>query len=247
MQPTITDWHNRFQIQANWTKAIRDHILKKISISQTSKILEIGCGTGVILKDISHLGYQYLYGLDLDFSAVKFAFQVHYQGFFVNGNAFQLPFKTAIYDVTFCHYFLLWILDPLKAINEMIRITKPGGFIIAFAEPDYLSRIIFPNELKQFTDLQTKSLETQGVDISMGRKLKSIFHEAGLFEINAGIIGAEWQHEPDFVASEINTLMLDIKFIETEFDLTRLESLMQVKGIVNFVPTFYAYGRVNPV
>ena len=39
----------------------------------------------------------------------------------------RCPFTNASFDLTFCHYLLLWLKDPLSAIKEMKRVTRPGG------------------------------------------------------------------------------------------------------------------------
>ena len=39
-------------------------------------------------------------------------------------------------------------MNPLQALDEMKRVTRPGGHVLILAEPDYTHRIDFPDELE---------------------------------------------------------------------------------------------------
>lgn len=244
MQWPTSEWHIRYRLQARWTREIRTHLLNQIE--QTNiKILEIGCGTGAVLQDFEDLGYPNIFGLDCDFHALIFAKGIIKKGEFINGNAFHLPFKTASFNLTYCHYLLLWLKNPINALVEMARVTRPGGFVCAFAEPDYTSRIVYPVELKEFAELQSKSLHHQGVDISIGQKLSHLFIETDLEEIRAGIIGAKWEVNHEFSSSEYQLMQNDLDMNQSSFDRIQLKELMERKDLVNFIPTFFTYGRVK--
>ena len=62
----------------------------------------------------------------------------------------------------------------------MVRVTHPGGFVLALAEPDYGGRIDYPTELSQIGDWQKNALKQQGANPLMGRELRSIFSHAGI-------------------------------------------------------------------
>ncbi|MCJ7717200.1 MAG: class I SAM-dependent methyltransferase [Anaerolineales bacterium] len=65
MPLSIQDWHNRFQVQAQWTKALRLYFFNLVNHDQLDKILDIGCGTGVLLPDLQALTPAEIYGADL--------------------------------------------------------------------------------------------------------------------------------------------------------------------------------------
>jgi ubiquinone/menaquinone biosynthesis C-methylase UbiE len=44
------NWNSRFATQATWTKQLRDFLTSQLGFGSLSKILEVGCGTGVILS-----------------------------------------------------------------------------------------------------------------------------------------------------------------------------------------------------
>jgi len=74
----------------------------------------------------------------------------------------------------------------------MARITRPGGAVLALAEPDYGGRIDYPIKLAQMGKWQIESLRLQGADPLMGRKLATIFNSAGFDSVETGVLGGQW-------------------------------------------------------
>ena len=61
---------------------------------------------------------------------------------FVRGEAARLPFKAGAFDGVRIDRALQHIEDPEEAVAEMVRVTRPGGRIVA-AEPDWGAYILF--------------------------------------------------------------------------------------------------------
>ncbi len=132
----------------------------------------------------------------------------------------------------------------------MKRITRPGGWVIALAEPDYGGRIDYPSELESLGKEQTLRLYDQGADVVMGRKLKSLFSDIKLENIHSGIISAEWNKQ--FNTTEFNlewsVLKRDLQGKMPQKELVRYYGVdLAASGNgtrVLFVPIFYAFGQV---
>ena len=90
-----------------------------------------------------------------------------------------LPFKGSSFDGAVCHFVLMWLSDPVSAVKEMKRVVKPGGWIAALAEPDYGGWIDYPDEIR-IGAMLADALRAEGADPALGRKLRSIFEQAGL-------------------------------------------------------------------
>jgi len=238
------NWHARYLQQAAWTAQLRRYLYQKAGLTQESRILEPGCGTGAVLADCPA---KTPYGLDWDRSSLQIARQTVSRAALTTGNAVHLPFPVGYFDACITHYFLLWI-DAVAVLAECLRVTRPGGVIMALAEPDYGARIDYPAELEEIGRMQAESLRQQGADVRMGRKLAGLFSSAGLINITTGILGSEWSQTPD-QASQI----LEWDVIEADvtgrIDPARLENLKQIDAEawlrgerVLSVPTFYAIG-----
>ncbi|MGB9668829.1 MAG: class I SAM-dependent methyltransferase [Anaerolineales bacterium] len=238
----------QFRNQSEWTKPLREYILKQLNIPTNANILEIGCGTGVVLDDFYQHGYTNLVGLDINPDYLHFAKHNKVVMHLVNGDAFRLPFSNAVFDVCFFHYFLIWV-SPLNLIlKEALRVMKQNGVVIALAEPDYKARIDFPDELQKIGEIQNLALAQSGADLAMGRKLKALFATSGLKNIKGGIFGQEWSTELPLEEFnfEWNYLEIDLFPYLNQSDIDQLKRLdyqaRQENQRLLYIPTFWAIG-----
>ncbi len=244
------EWHKRFLEQARWTSPVRRFLFQQANISNARSILEAGCGSGAILSDLTSYTRASVFGIDLDLSALSFARSQSRDYRLACADGLRLPFPDQTFSITISHFYLLWVSDPLQALREMARVTRIGGSILSLAEPDYGGRIDYPDDLAELGQLQREALLKQGADTDMGRKLKALFHQAGLRNIQAGVLGGEWGAAPDagFQESEWKTLEHDLSGSIPADKMARLKSLdaaaWQKGERILFVPTFYAWGQV---
>lgn len=120
---------------------------------------------------------------------------------------------------------------------------------MALAEPDYGGRIDHPSELDQIGRLQTESLNAQGAEPEMGRRLAGLFSDLGLENVETGVLGGQWSGSPHLeeLASEWAVIRSDLSRTLSEEQLDGLQEMdAHAWGSgtrVLFVPTFYAWGR----
>lgn len=247
---TLSQIDQQFLIQAYWTKSLRDYVLKKINLSCQSRILEIGCGTGVILEDFYQRGYENIVGLDINLDYLCFTQQKNLPIDLVNGDGFHLPYPHGIFEVCLFHYFLLWASPVDLIIKEAIRVLKNNGVVIALAEPDYRARIDYPPETQKISQIQNHALEQSGADLTAGRKLKELFASNGLKNITGGIFGQEWSghFSLEQFNFEWNYLQDDLSPYLSSDEILRLKQIDYQAHIENrrllFIPTFWAIGWV---
>lgn len=245
----LPDWHERYQLQAGWTKNLRSFLLNKLGVQPGNTLLEVGSGTGALFQDFRSMRAK-PFGLDIDLDRMAFAKTKvsHLPG--VCGDGVNLPIVTHVFNFTVCHYLLLWASDPLSILKEMVRVTRKGGAVIAFAEPDYASRIDYPEIFAQIGDLQNYSLKFQGIDLKMGRQLGHLFRQSGLDEVKLGLLAGEWREPSEEVfEAEWNVIAWDLG------GFVPIEEIILLKGKAKaswlsgeatvFIPTFYAYGIVK--
>jgi len=246
---SVFDWNSYFSSQASWTRNLREFISTQLGIKSTSFVLEIGCGTGVILRELSEFSGCKPIGIDLDFNRLKIAKNLSPNQFLICADANNLPFPTETFDYVVSHYLLLWIKEPSQVLQEVFRVLLQKGFGIAFAEPDYKGRIEYPSEFDVIRKLQSKSLRRQGANPDIGRRLPELFSKAGFKAIQYGVSGFQKSAKStlDDYSSEWAVLKEDLKFINSEdqFETLRLldETFSKKGGRVSWVPTFYAFGR----
>jgi SAM-dependent methyltransferase len=240
--------HKRFSQQANWTESLRKYLFKQVTLPVGANLLEVGCGTGAILSRLDAYTQGVYWGLDKNLPSLQFARQAANNALLVGGDGARLPFRSASFHAVLSHFLFLWVADAGVVLAEMIRVTRPGGAVIALAEPDYGARIDYPDELAGLGSLQAIALQHQGADPEMGRRLPGLFHNAGLIKIETGILGGQWLGPPSTAAwkSEWETLESDLAGLVAPKRLEQLKALdsaaYQSGERVLFVPTFYAVG-----
>ena len=240
------EWHRRYTQQARWTRDLRAYLFGKAGLSTAQRVLEVGCGTGAILSELPE--NIALHGLDIDTGALAQC-QVHAPSArLVQGDALQLPYAAKTFDIVYCHFLLLWLDDPLKALDEMKRVAKTGAPILAMAEPDYSTRIDEPQVLVPLGQWQAEALRSQGADPTLGARLAELFFRAGIQIVETGPIqrahatpsNQDWDTEWAVIEADLAGLV-------PVHDLHRLKELdrqARVRGDrVLHVPTYFAWGR----
>jgi ubiquinone/menaquinone biosynthesis C-methylase UbiE len=255
MQPlSPQDWHHRFFQQAQWTHQLRGHVYERIGIQNARTILDVGCGTGILLNEISSLTEGSVYGLDINSNHLVLAKQHAPGSNLTLGDAHHLPYTYGSFDVTLCHFVLMWLNDPFLVLRSMSEVTAPGGVVLALAEPDYGGRIDYPAELEPIGRMQLKSLRHQGADPLIGRKLGEIFSQAGFQHVETGVLGGQWTNQlsPVDQTEEWKIILSDLDQItdtQAREEIRKLRSLdtdaWERGARVLFVPTFYAIGWVR--
>lgn len=243
------DWDSYFSSQAAWTKNLREFLSVQLGINSSSKVLEIGCGTGVILRELSKFCGCKLFGIDIDFDRLKTAKRLAPDQILICSDANNLPFMIETFDFAVFHYFLLWIKEPIRVLRNTLQVLRQDGYAIAFAEPDYKSRIEYPAIFENIGKLQTRSLRQQGANPNIGRKIPGIFSEAGFKDVQYGTSGFQRPAIPisQDKSSEWKILEEDLKKINSESVINKFRSMDDIaikKGErVSWVPTFYTFGK----
>ncbi len=93
------------------------------------RLLDIGCGTGIILKNF--LRYGKAHGVDISEESIRFCVKRGLKNIKKAG-AEKLPFKGNSFDVIgiFDVLYHKNIKDDVKVLKEINRILKPGGLLL---------------------------------------------------------------------------------------------------------------------
>ncbi len=242
------NWHARYTQQAIWTRDLRVYLFEKTGLANAQRVLEVGCGTGAILSTLETSAA--LHGLEID--PVKLTqCRIHAPAAsLTRGDALHLPHADLTFDITYCHFLLLWVGNPLQALLEMKRVTKSNGHVLALAEPDYYARIDRPAELAQLGKWQTESLSRQGADPGIGARLADLFHQAGIRLVETGAIQSRGNEAPgpDEWENEWAALESDLTGIVPMEEIQRMKHLdkrawARLERVLD-VPTYFAWGQV---
>jgi len=106
-------------------------ILEMLGPTQGEKILDAGCGTGVFTMDYLAAGAEVV-GLDISAPMLDVAIKKasRYPFRVVQGDMLALPFEDESFDKAVSVTALEFIEDARKAVDELFRVTKPGGLVV---------------------------------------------------------------------------------------------------------------------
>jgi len=244
---TVVEWHAQFIRQARWTRAVRNQLYRRVNLLRAERVLDVGCGTGVITEEMAARCKGQVIGVDADPAMIAFAQNKGSRAEYRVGDAHQLDFPDGHFDVVACHFLLMWVSNPALAVCEMARVTRPGGAVLACAEPDYGGRIDYPEELP-LARWQAEALRREGADPFIGRKLPALFTQAGL-SANVGVIPSLWDDEALRAEFEAEWVLMERTLVGlvSEDELKRYKQVdwqaIEDGQRLIFMPIFYAVGR----
>jgi ubiquinone/menaquinone biosynthesis C-methylase UbiE len=155
-------------------------------------LLDCGCGPGTITIGLAQaVTPGQVVGIDIEPSLVERASDLGKERGISNvrfqvANVFDLPFPEDPFDAVFAHTLLHHLTQPIRALEEMRRVLKFGG-MIGVRNVDDGGRIITPTnrELENYYDLHERIWKDHGVDLRLGRHLRSLLRQAGFVRIEA--------------------------------------------------------------
>ena len=105
--------------QANYTK--------KLLSSNDASIMDIGCSDGRYLEELSRLGFNKLYGIDVKKEIVE---RLIKKGFDVKlGPIISEMYSDDKFDFIRANHVIEHVTDPVKFLNICSSITKKGGYL----------------------------------------------------------------------------------------------------------------------
>jgi len=106
-------------------------IFQMLNPEDGETILDAGCGTGIFVVDLIKTG-AHVVGLELSPIMLRRAFaKLAGQAFFpVRGNMVRLPFADNSFHKTVSNTAIEFIEDAGSAVEELFRVTRPGGVIV---------------------------------------------------------------------------------------------------------------------
>ena len=114
------------------------YLLPELHPEQT--LLDVGAGAGTITADFAGL-VSTVTATEIGVTELQLARTTAAERQITNidfqvADVHSLPFADNTFDVTHAHQVLQHIADPVQALREMARVTKPGG-VVAVRESDY--------------------------------------------------------------------------------------------------------------
>ncbi|WP_253738179.1 class I SAM-dependent methyltransferase [Halohasta salina] len=169
--------------------------LADLDLSDRTRILDVGCGTGELTRVLAEESTAEVVGCDADRELLAVA-SAHVPA--VAGDAFRLPFATDSFDLVVCQALLINLPDPAAALEEFARVSSA---LVAAVEPNNAA-VDVDSTVSAEVDLETRVREAylRGVetDVALGDRVESLFEESGIEVISTHRYDHEKRTEPPY-------------------------------------------------
>ena len=150
---TDNNKYNKDMVEWNYTAPKETvAVVKKYVSNKNFKILDAGCGTGLVGVELKKFGYSHIDGVDFSQDMLDLVPQDIYKNLQkVDLNA-DLKFRDNTYDVIICVGTFTYGHVKAHALDELIRITKDKGLICFTINEGIYKEYGFDKKIKGLSD-----------------------------------------------------------------------------------------------
>ena len=129
-------------------------LIKKYTLKMDMKILDAGCGSGLVGIEMRKNGYTNIDGVDLSQYMIDLIPKDIYQNLGIADLNQSLKYENHKYDVVMCVGTFTYGHVKPQALDEMIRITKNRGLICFSVNEGIHEEYGFDKKIKNLSDNQ---------------------------------------------------------------------------------------------
>ena len=126
-------------------------LLKKYKLNNKCKILDAGCGTGLVGVELKKNGYSNIEGVDFSQNMLDQIPKGIYQKIDKIDLNKPLKFKTDMFDAVMCVGTFTYGHVKPKALHELIRIINNGGLICFSINEGIFEKYGFDKKIKELS------------------------------------------------------------------------------------------------
>ena len=217
-------WNDSSVVIRPWLFASTQAMLKMAGIASGMRVLDVAAGAGDQTVDIAALvgDSGSVVATDISPAILEFAKTNALQAGFGNvetvvADCEALPFEVSYFDAAICRLGLMFLADPLKGLQEIHRVLKPGArlctLVFSSAEANPCLRILLSTALEH-AGLPPVDPYRTGSLVSLGKsgEMEGLFVAAGFRDCITTRVSAPF-HLPsakaylDFVRSSAAPVM----------------------------------------
>jgi len=169
---------------------LRRRFLKFVPVRSGERVLEVGCGTGVVVRDLAGLVGRRGEVVGVDASrrlldrarALSRETARHARIAWRVADAASLPFAANRFDAALAVTVILHVADPLRVVREMARVTRPGGRVAVQDQDFGVVAVTHPD--RALTERIMRGVAQRVYEEPhSGRRLPGLLRAAGLVDV----------------------------------------------------------------
>ena len=155
-------------------------------VSKDSRILDAGAGTGLVGKFLSENGYSQIVAMDMSGGMLEEARKKNvYQDFHQMVMGDTLGFETGSFDAVVSVGVLTVGHAPASSLGELVRITRPGGFIVFSLRPDVYELAGFKEKQAELEAVGTWKLAEESENFQpLPKGEPEVLHQVWVYQVS---------------------------------------------------------------
>lgn len=187
-----------------WSRRLAPSFVAFADLPEGTHLLDLGCGTGVLsLAVLENVEDSDVIGVDPAEAYISYCRDMisNERLCFEVGDALDIPFNNNSFDATASLLILQELPDTELALKEMLRVTRPGGLIVAsqwdFANGMPMLRLFWNTVLEVSPSEASRDAAEKCMDVDYPDEtaLQDLWQRAGLVESSTKRLKVEMEFD----------------------------------------------------
>lgn len=179
------------RLMGRWSRLAGEIFLDWLAVPANLRWLDVGCGNGAFTEElIARCAPGEVVAVDP--SEGQLAFAQTRPGAkaaeFKIGDAQALPFSDDRFDVAAMALVITFLSDPAKAVAEMVRVVRPGGWVSTYMWDVPSGGTPVHPIYRAMESLGMPSPRPPGAEVSRRDAMQALWENAGLTSIETSVI-----------------------------------------------------------
>src|SRR5262245_60700059 len=184
----FTDGQAYERRMGRWSRAVGEVFLDWLALPQGLHWLDVGCGNGAFTEVlIARCAPAVVSAIDPSEAQLSYARTRTKLAEFRIGDAQALPYPDSSFDAVTMALAISFIPDPIKAVREMTRVIKPGGWVASYMWDMPGGGTPVEPMLRALKSLGV-SFSIPGVEVSRLDNMRALWEHDGLQSMDARVI-----------------------------------------------------------
>ena len=169
-----------------WSRKVGVQFIDWIKFPHSLSVLDVGCGNGAFSVQIDEICKPLsIAGIDPSSAQIDYASrrEINAPSQFEVGDSMSLPFQNDKFDASVMALVIFFVPDPKKGVAEMLRVTKPGGILAAYAWDVMSGGLPMEPMHKIMREMEIDYPLPPSVEASQKTVMKKIWTNLGISEV----------------------------------------------------------------